>query len=266
MLGVRDQRMSDVNLPRHADFFYPNLNFGVLKHGYTAIVNLQNYYNDMLFGPEGASDAVAEVRAFDEDGVERFASRALLAPNGNLHVDLGAELKAGGGQGTVAAVYARLVPLRVPERLAGKRVSTEYVVELVGAGGSRDLLHNIGGPTMMPSLGRRQSDMIFGDRFARPAHLVLANTYWGPRIPFVSDGVAWVCVVNADGMRYSATTKAIPARGISLVSLHQLLPNIDSFLGGKAGIINIHSVNLARKPWVWYGRDDLAGPVALEHA
>ena len=258
--------MPDVRLPPHADLFYPNLNFGVVKHGYTAVLNLQNYYNELLFGPEAASDAVAEIRVFDEAGVERFATRTLLAPNGNLHVDLGAELAARGSRGTAAAVYARLVPMRVPERFAGKRVSTEYVVELVGSSGSRDISHNMGGPTMMPSLGRRQSDMIFGDRFSRPAYLVLANNYWGPRIPLLSDGVAWVCVVNADGKRYSATTKAIPARGISLVSLQELLPEIDSFLDGKAGIINIHSLNLARKPWVWYGRDDLAGLVALEHS
>ena len=256
--------MSETSLPPHATLFYPNLNFGVLKHGYSAVVNIQNYYNEMLFGSEDACDAVAEIRAFDEHGTERLSRRALLAPNGNLHLDLGAELNGSGA--SVMAVYARLIPLRVPKRLAGKRVSTEYIVEQVGPGGSRDLVHNTGGPSLMPSLGRRQSDMLFADQHARPAHLVLANTYWGPRIPLLSDGVAWVCVVNADGKRYAATTKAIPARGIGLVSLHSLLPNLDSFLGNHAGIINIHSVNLARKPWVWYGRDDLAGPVALEHS
>ena len=253
-------------LPEHEKAFHHNMAFVITRDGFATVLNFFNYYNSHLFGEGFASEAVVELIFFHDDGSKGLDVRYRLPANGNLHVNVGNELhKAGERECTMGTAYARLIPHIVPESLKGTQVSTEFTAEHISPSGSRDFMHNGGGMVMRPNIGRRRSGLMFADLCTDPASIVLVNNYFGPRIPFISDGFALVEIWNHRGEKRSVRTCTVPPRGLKLYSLDAALPDLTTFLDGKSGRLDFISANLARKPWLWFGPTDGQGDISLEH-
>jgi len=256
----------NVPLPPHADRFHPNLAYGVTKFGFSTIVNVYNYYNEALFGDDFRSSAVVTLQFYDERGRRRIDRGYRLPANGNLHIDLADELaRSGASEPAMGGVYVRLIPEQLPGRLTAKSISTEFTAEHINPAGFRDFMHNTSGPVLLPSLGHKRSEMLYADASSTPAYFVLINTYLGPRIPLVSEGLARITIWNKAGQRVRATSKTVPGGGTVLQSVSELFPDLQSFLNGEPGVIDFQTANLARKPWIWYGSPDMNGDLCLEH-
>lgn len=255
-----------IALPEHEKAFHHNMTFAITRDGFSTVLNFFNYYNHFLFGEGFATNAVVELMFFHDDGSQGFHVRHRLEAGGSLHVNVGDELRrAGERNNTMGTAYARLIPQVVPDSLKGRQVSTEYTAEHISPSGSRDFMHNTGGMVMLPNIGRRRSGLMFADRFTDPASIVLVNNYFGPRIPFVSDGFAWIEIWNHRGEKRMARTGTVPARGLKLFPLDGAFPDLVEFLDGESGRLDFTSANLARKPWLWFGPTNGRGDICLEH-
>ena len=253
-------------MPDHAGRYLPNMSFALLGSGATTTINLVNYYDEILFGHDYASPAIAEITVFDADGGTLGETRETMQPHGSLHLDIAEHLgRQAQASRTVASVYCRIVPTTEPSSLPKTHISTEYVTEIRTPGGSRTLFHNTLGPTFVPSFGLTESGQLFADRHTATRTLVLANNYLGPRIPFLSSGRARVNILNARGDRRSAYSGAVPYRGIRLFSLGEHFPDLTEFLDGAPGVIDLRTCNLLRKPWVLLESPDETGATSVEH-
>lgn len=246
--------------------FYPNMGFAYTKEDYRTVVNVTNYYGDHLF-PGHASDAVGEVTFYDEEGTHRFTRRAHLPPFGSLHVDIGETLgEAGIPTTAMGAVYARLVPEKVPPALVGKRVPTEFTTEITrsdGQGG--DFFHNTLSQSRVPTVSRMISGVLFANENTVPRYIILVNNYFGPWLPFLGMGHARIDIVNHRGERRSAQTGLVPPRGLRRFPLHDAFPDLAGFLDNRAGRLEFCCVNLLRKPWIWFEAVNGVRAFCIEH-
>lgn len=253
-------------LPDHEQHFIYNMTLAITRGGFGTVVNFHNYYNRLLFGDDFSSDGVVDAMFFNECGDQWFRVIRKIDVDGSLHLDISEELDlAGKPRETMGTVYARLIPNVIPDVLKGKQVPTEYTAEHATPSGNRDFMHNTGGMVMTPSVGRRRSGVLFADRFTSPAYIVLANNYFGPRIPYISGGFAKIDIYNHRGKRRSARTGVVPARGVKLFPLLEAFPDIYEFLEGQSGRIDFFSANIFRKPWIWFGAPDGRGDICIEH-
>lgn len=259
--------MTHISMPDHAGLFHYNTGLGLSGEGYQTWINIQNYYTTDMFENGYNSRAIAEIQVVDEDGQEGETLRQVIEPYGSCHYLVDDLLPGGKGRNkrTFSAVFARLVPETVPERMKGKRISTEFTCEVTAPGGSRDFMHNVGGRARMPSLGRRETGLLFADQVTRPVYLLLANNYFGPQLPLVSDGFARFLLINHKGEERLVETPKVPARCIRLFSLKEAIPDLEAFLDGHSGVMKFTCVNLARKPWIWFGDKNGSGEMCLEH-
>lgn len=254
-----------VELPEHARLFHYNLTAAITRDGFSSSVNVFNYYCDEMSSGV-ASDAVADVMFYDEDGALGFRLMRKLVPGASLHVDIANELLAAGRSGeALGTVYTRLIPFKVPASLQGKHVSTECTGEIVTPTGARDFIHNLGAPVYRPSVSHMECGLMFAGPEANPKYIVLVNNYLGARIPFVSNGVAWISVANHRGKARRARSETVPARGTRLFSIEKAFPDLETFLEGKAGKLSFHSANLAWKSWVWFGPKSGWSEISIEH-
>jgi hypothetical protein len=149
--------------------------------------------------------------------------------------------------------------------LKGKRISTELTAEIKTPSGARDFIHNTGGPAYVPMVSRYGGALLFADKFTEPCHIVLVNKYLGPKIPFISDGVANIEIQNHRGEKRRAKTGRVPARGMRLFSILDHFPDIYEFLDNECGVMNVHSANLMHKPWIWFGARDGKSDICIDH-
>ena len=246
--------------------FHLNMGFAYTKEDYRTVVNVVNYYGDHLF-PGHASDAMAEVIFYDEEGVHCFTRHARLRPFGSLHVDIGATLgDAGIPRAAMGAVYARLVPERVPPALVGKRVSTEFTVEITRSGGhGGDFFHNTLSQSRIPRISHATSGILFAGANTVPRYIILVNNYFGPWLPVFGMGYAHIDIVNHRGERRSARTELVPSRGMRRFSLHDAFPDLEVFLDSRAARLEFHCANLLRKPWIWFEAVGGVRAFCIEH-
>jgi hypothetical protein len=253
-------------LPDHEHKFHYNITLGITRNGFSTIANFRNYYNQFLFGDNFYTDAVVDVMFFNERGHKGFRVFRAIEAGGSLHIDIAEELaRAGQSREALGTIYARMIPTLVPDILKGKQVPTEYTAEHITPSGHRDFMHNSGSMVMTPSLGRRRSGVIFADRFTHPAYVVMVNNYFGPRIPYISDGFAKIDIYNHRGKKRSVRTGVVAARGVKLFPILDSFPDIYEFLEGQSGRIDFFSANLFRKPWIWFGALDGHGDICMEH-
>jgi hypothetical protein len=263
--GIAEPMTSAVELPAHAHLFHYNLTAGMTRDGFSSSVNVFNYYCEQM-SAEAESDAVADVMFYDEDGALGFHVMRKLAPGASLHIDIAESLKAADHRGeTLGTAYTRLIPLKVPASLQGKRVSTECTGEIVTPTGARDFIHNLGAPVYRPNVSRMECGLMFAGPEANPKYIILVNNYLGPRLPFVSRGFAMIGIANHRGQTRRLRSETVPARGARLFSIEQAFPDLEAFLEGKAGKLSFHAANLAWKSWVWFGPKSGWNDITIEH-
>lgn len=254
------------SLPAHAHQFHFNMTFAITRERYSTIVNISNYYNPILFGKDFNSSCVAEIVFFDDQGNKGFHFLRPVPEWGSLHINVADELMAvGKSDQAIGTVYTRLIPEKLPTTLQGKRVSTECTAEIINPNGYRDFIHNTGGRVHTPSMSRAKSGVIFADEFSDPCYMVLVNNYFGPRIPYISQGIAKVEITNHLGQVRSAWTDPVPPRGLRLFNVRDKFPELREFLDGNSGFLVFNSANLAPKPWLWFGDIEGKGDISLEH-
>lgn len=246
--------------------YYPSMGFAYTKEGNRTVVNVMNYYGDHLF-PGHASDAVAEVTFYNEEGLHCFTREARVQPFGSLHVDIGVTLEEFGiPPAAMGAVYARLIPERVPPSLHGKRVPTEFTTEIFRSNGhGGDFFHNTLSQSRFPTVSRIFSGVIFANSNTIPRYIILANNYFGPWLPFLGAGYAQIDIVNHRGARCSARTGSVPARGLRRFSLQEAFPDLAEFLGNRSGRLEFRCANLLRKPWIWFETANDPNKFCIEH-
>ena len=255
-----------IEMPPHESQFHYNMTFAITRDGYATIVNLSNYYNKILFGSDFQSECVADVVFFEENGQEKFHVRRAVPEWGSVHIDVReALIEAGHSGDAVGTVYTRLIPRDLPAALKGKRVSTECTTEIINPSGHRDFIHNTGGRVHMPSMSRASSGVMFADAYSTPCYFVFVNNYFGPRLPYVSQGIGKIEITNHRGEIYSAWTDPVPARGLQMMSIADKFPDLSAFLDGKSGHLSFKAANLAPKPWIWFGEKNGRGDISIEH-
>lgn len=230
------------------------------------MVNVANYFGTPLFD-DYRSDAVVDVVAFDEEGRTVADHQATLAPGASAHVDLTDAV--GVGADTVprlATCYVRVAPTTLPPSFdqCTNDFSTEYTMEIESPGGSRTFFHNTLGPSYVPTVGRMVSRQLWSSSDSKVDAIVLANGYLGTAVPVLSAGRARVRITNWRGRARSALSERVPPRGIRLFRLEDAFDDVDGFLDGRPGTLELLSANLVRKPWVWISSSRGDG-ISIEH-
>ncbi len=256
-----------IALPGHARLFTPNIGLAVTGGGFRTVVNQFNYYNTHIVGDGFEAHEIAEITFYDENGNRKFTHRELLPPCGSLHLDVGGVLATDDAAvQTVGTVYVRLIPTTLPPGWGGGLVSSEFTGEIISPAGDRSIFHNSGSSVNIPSIQRMQTGNLFSDRVSRLRYLILANNYFGPRIPFFSSGVARVSITNWRGEVRVARTPVVPPRGIRLFPMEETFDGLTDFLDARSGRLHFHCCNLLRKPWVWLSNGPAdSGTVSIEH-
>lgn len=257
---------SRTSLPVHAARFRPNMTFGVVGGGFGTTLNIANYFSDALFAAGYASAAVLELTVYDAEGRRMLDDRSSIPVNGSTHVDVGDRLCATEmSERLMVSIYARLIPVELPDDLGDGLISTEYTSEIRTPGGHRSFFHNTLGPTQLPSVGRIESGQLFCDPATEPQALVLCNNYLGPAIPGISTGRAQVHIRNERGKVVVARSASVPRRGIRMFFFRQEFPELTTFLDDRPGTLRLTTCNLLRKPWVWFVAPDDPSSVSIEH-
>jgi hypothetical protein len=254
-------------MPAHANYFHPNMTFGIAMAGFSTSINIFNYYNSVMMG--AITDdlaAIAEVAFYDFCGKKRFMHRERLEPYGSLHLDLRTCLiRSNCTAETYGTLLCRLIPEVLPPDFSGKPISSEFIVELSSPSGAKSFVHNVGCPVYGPNRETMASDQVFSDEYACSRYLIFMNNYYGPKIPFLSHGRAFVKITNHRGENISSWSRKIPAQGTHLFSFKEHFPQLQEFLDGRVGTIYIETYNLVRKPLVWVTSPDSDDTIAIDH-
>lgn len=238
----------------------------VAENGFRTLINVFNYYNPYIVGDGFASDAVIEIIFFDADGRQRFVHCEELSSCGSLQFDLGQALAASSHSGdTIGTAYVRLIPRVLPPGWGNGRVSTEFTTEIISPSGKRSIFHNSGSSIATPSVQQMKTGQLISDGVCRLRYLVLANNYFGPRIPYLSVGLARVKITNWHGETRTAVSRTVPPRGLRLFPMEEAFPGLVEFLDGRSGRLHFRCCNLLRKPWIWICDPNDEDSISIEH-
>ncbi len=237
-------------MPLHAQYFKPNMGFGITSEGMNTSINIFNYYNTSFFGTDTQnSESIAEITFYDFNGQKLFTHRELLKPYGSLHLDIKTKLIENNNQpDTYGTVLCRLIPEVLPKTLINMFVSTEFVMEIISGSNARSFVHNSWSPVYAPKRESIRSEQVFSDNHSKSKYLILLNNYYGPKIPFLSHGRTKVSIRNHAGETISKWSGNVKARGVYLFSFEEHFPQLEEFMDGKSGEIILDGYNIVRKP------------------
>lgn len=224
--------------------------------GYTSKVRIINYFNDIFFENFNTS-AEAEILIFSNSGNLVYQEKKVLKAKETwvFSTSLLKKNKDNGMFGLMS-VYVRLTPIIIPEVLKNKdKISTEFLVELNGSSGEKEIIHNTGGPVFKNTFTSMNSGMMISNKNIRPKYMILVNNYMGPMKKLLGKGFAKLVIKNSKGKSLQKKSKIIDAGGCSIFSFDEHFPKLDQFLDGNNGELIFTTNNLLRKPWIMFKSD-----------